>query len=87
VSDGNKALEMFRAHAPDLMILDASMPQLSGVDVLRHVRNSARSLTPVILTGGRNRTERLEAVAAGATEFFEKPLDPPLFVAKIQQVL
>jgi two-component system chemotaxis response regulator CheY len=51
-SDGTEGLEMARSCPPDLMLLDIGLPRLSGVQVLEHVRDEARTreIPVVILT-------------------------------------
>src|SRR5206468_11787926 len=67
---GQQALERARATQPDLIILDAQMPDMHGFDVCRTLRADARfsSTTPIVITtsGPSGRTQRLEAYRAGA---------------------
>ena len=73
------ALDRARATQPDLIILDAQMPDMHGFDVCRALRSDSRfgATTPIVITtaGPSGRTQRLEAYRAGAWEFLGQPLD------------
>ena len=84
---GQQALERARATLPDLIILDAQMPDMHGFDVCRTLRADARfsSTTPIVITtsGPSGRTQRLEAYRAGAWEFLGQPLDGESLLLKL----
>jgi diguanylate cyclase (GGDEF)-like protein len=84
---GQQALERARATQPDLIILDAQMPDMHGFDVCRTLRADARfsSTTPIVITtsGPSGRTQRLEAYRAGAWEFLGQPLDGESLLLKL----
>lgn len=77
-SDGVTALEMARAHKPDLVIIDWMMPGMTGVEVTRALRaEPATSNTPVVLLTARHRGEdRAAGTAAGANAYLVKPFSP-----------
>src|SRR3954470_13128002 len=76
---GQQALERARTAQPDLIILDAQMPDVHGFEVCRLLRSDPRfsATTPIIITtsGPSGRTQRLEAYRAGAWEFLGQPID------------
>jgi len=88
---GIQALERARTARPDLVILDAQMPDVHGVDVCRELRNDPRfsATTPIIITtaGPSGRTQRLEAYRAGAWEFLGQPLDGEALLLKLETFL
>jgi two-component system cell cycle response regulator len=88
---GLQALERARASRPDLIILDAQMPDMHGVEICRMLRADPRfgSTTPIIITtsGPSGRTERLEAYRAGAWEFLGQPLDGESLLLKLDNFL
>ncbi len=73
--DGGAALSAIRAETPDLVIVDASMPVLSGIDVVRNLRFvCGQPLVPVVVITGRTDPRILrEAAHAGAHEVLTKP--------------
>ncbi len=88
---GTQALERARTARPDLVILDAQMPDLHGVEVCRQMRSDPRfsATTPVIITtaGPSGRAQRLEAYQAGAWEFLGQPLDGESLLLKLRTFL
>ena len=76
---GQQALERARTAQPDLVILDAQLPDMHGFEVCRAIRADARLgvTTPIVITtsGPSGRTQRLEAYHAGAWEFLGQPID------------
>jgi DNA-binding response OmpR family regulator len=70
----------------DLVLLDVMLPGVSGLDVLRHLRQ--RSSIPVILLTARDGdTERVVGLELGADDFIPKPFNPRELVARIRAVL
>lgn len=78
VSDGKSALQAIAFKKPDLVILDCSMPGLSGIQVLERMRlNRALYDMPVLmLTGRRSEKDVSLAAYAGADAYIKKPFDP-----------
>jgi diguanylate cyclase (GGDEF)-like protein len=85
---GQQALDRARTAQPDLIILDAQMPDMHGVDVCRALRDDLRfsGTIPIIITtsGPSGRAQRLEAYRAGAWEFLGQPLDGEALLLKLQ---
>ncbi|MEO8908644.1 MAG: response regulator [Gemmatimonadaceae bacterium] len=77
--DGQEALDIINSEERlDLVILDLMMPKLSGLDVLKQVREQDRfkSLPCIILTAGGDAKHERDALALGATQFLTKPFSP-----------
>jgi diguanylate cyclase (GGDEF)-like protein len=85
---GEQALERARTEHPDLIILDAQMPDMHGFDVCRALRADPRfsATTPIVVTtaGPSARAQRLEAYEAGAWEFLGQPLDGEALLLKLR---
>jgi diguanylate cyclase (GGDEF)-like protein len=88
---GQQALERARSSQPDLIILDAQMPDMHGFEVCRTLRSDPRfsATTPIVITtsGPSGRTQRLEAYRAGAWEFLGQPLDGEALLLKLNTFL
>lgn len=87
--DGREALELLRSERPfDLVLLDIMMPHMSGLDVLRELRQLPhRGETPVImLTAKGQQADRENATRYGATDFLTKPFSPKKLLARIDQL-
>jgi two-component system, NarL family, nitrate/nitrite response regulator NarL len=65
-ADGVTALRLLQAHSPDLAVLDISMPGLTGVEVLRHLRRTNSKTRVVFLTASASDQQIIEAVALDA---------------------
>ncbi|MBC2837095.1 diguanylate cyclase [Paragemmobacter straminiformis] len=87
--DGASAIAALREEAPDLVLLDLDLPDMSGLEVLATLRRSrARRDVPVIvLTAATDRTSRLEALGAGADDILTKPVNDELLLARIRSLL
>jgi DNA-binding response OmpR family regulator len=76
-ADGEAMLEMLRSQAdvPDLLLLDVMMPGLSGLEVLRSVKQDSRlSAIPVVLiTAGTDESLAITALESGAVDVLIKP--------------
>lgn len=73
---GREALAMIESALPDLLILDYTMPDMSGLDVLKELRNKGND-TPVIMITAYGSVDRaVETMKAGAYDFITRPFDP-----------
>ena len=80
---------MVKARRPDLLILDCNMPEMSGVVVLREIRNTPAlcDLPIMMLTGRRGAQDEDLAMFAGADAYVKKPFDPEELVFKVDELL
>lgn len=85
--DGAGALEAVKAAAPDLILLDWSMPGLSGADVLTQLRSTGSRAHVVVLTAEIEPAYRLRAQALGAEAFLTKPFSPIELLDLIERLL
>lgn len=70
--DGPAALALLDQGAPDLVLSDIDMPQMSGFDLVRHIRLRFRSLPIVMLSARSSDDDRRRATAAGADAYLVK---------------
>ena len=75
--DGLKAIAEVEREFPDLILLDISMPGMSGIEVCKILKRDPKTrLIPVVLLTGRGEREiRIAGLEAGADDFFHKPFD------------
>jgi signal transduction histidine kinase len=85
VGDGNAALTAARARPPDLVLTDVMMPGLSGIELLRALREDPRTGTvPVLLLSARAGEEcRVEGLEAGADDYLVKPFSARELIARV----
>jgi DNA-binding response OmpR family regulator len=88
------ALRLCGYNHPDLMLLDLSLPDAAGIDVLREIRNADGTTgrfdpeLPVIVVSGRGEeADRVRGLGEGADDYVVKPFHYPELVARIGAVL
>ncbi len=83
---GSKALELFERVNPTLVILDLMLPDISGEEVCRRLRN--RSRVPIImLTAKIEEEDILKGLGLGADDYVTKPFSPRQLVARVEALL
>jgi DNA-binding response OmpR family regulator len=89
VDNGADALRAIQLKKPDLVILDCTMPELSGLIVLREMRTSSTVYdTPVLMLTGRQGARDVElAYSQGADDYMKKPFDPDELVFRVEELL
>ncbi|MBW6531508.1 response regulator transcription factor [Sphingomonas citri] len=89
LTDSRDALRAIKARRPDLVVLDCSMPELSGVLLLQELRKSPQlfDLPVLMLTGRRNDQDVQLAYFAGCNDYLKKPCDPEEVVYRVQRLL
>ncbi|MGH7923689.1 MAG: response regulator [Candidatus Binatus sp.] len=81
--DANEAIQIIDAESPDLVITDLSLPDTSGIEIVRHARTISKTM-PVIVMSGHNTPELNEAAhAAGANMTLLKPVS----IAELRRVI
>ena len=87
--DGQEALDFINSGEQlDLVLLDLMMPKLSGLDVLRRIREQQKfkSLPCIILTAGGDAKHERDALELGATQFLTKPFSPKKLYALVARL-
>ncbi|MFK7919723.1 MAG: response regulator [Ilumatobacter sp.] len=85
-ADGLEALEVTAATAPDVVVMDLSMPKLDGVDATRRISAEHPSSRVLVLTSFSDRTRIMDALSAGADGYLLKHSDPEEIAAAIRSV-
>jgi two-component system response regulator AtoC len=86
-TDARQALDLVRAEAPEAVICDLVMPEMSGFDVVRAIRDEFPSLPVLVLTGKAQGGDAERAYDAGATDFVTKPVEPGSFIARLTRAV
>jgi CheY-like chemotaxis protein len=87
-SDGAQALSAVHQEPPDLVLLDMSIPGVSGPDVLAAVkRDPTTSEVRVIVVTATGEEGRAAAMAGGADHYFTKPFSPIALLQAVEEVL
>ena len=82
-ADGDAALEAFRLHRPDLVLLDLMLPGKDGIEVCRPIR--AESGVPIVmLTAKSDTVDIVLGLESGADDYVPKPFKPKELVARVR---
>ncbi|SFH94696.1 response regulator transcription factor [Nocardioides psychrotolerans] len=89
VANGAQALEKYAEHDFDVAVLDVSMPDKSGLDVIREVRAGTRhpDMPIVLLTALAHPTDRERGLVAGADDYVTKPFSLKGLVVLVDRLL
>ena len=86
-NSGEEALEIVRHYDYDIVLLGMQLPDMSGLEVLRGMRN-ARRPTPVLMLGSELLAEaKVKAFKAGADDVLAMPVDPEELLVRLQAVV
>ncbi|MDR0405930.1 MAG: response regulator transcription factor [Clostridiales bacterium] len=84
--NGVKAIELFAAHAPSVVILDIMLPGTDGWQVCRNIRNMSE--VPVIMLTAKGETyDKVTGLELGADDYIVKPFEMKELIARIKAVL
>jgi two-component system response regulator RegX3 len=82
-SDGDRALDRFRAERPQLVILDLMLPKLSGLDVCRTIRGES-DVPILILTAKDSEADKVAGLELGADDYVTKPFSMRELVSRVR---
>ena len=87
--DGQEALTKIRAELPHAILLDLMLPEMSGGDVLREIRNDPRTtqIPVVILTAKSQEADIIAGLRLGADDYVTKPFSMSVLLARLDAVL
>ena len=87
--DGQEALELLEQEVPDLLITDALMPRVGGMQLVRSVRESEElsGLPVIMLTARQGEHDVIEGLEAGLDDYVIKPFSPDELAARVRSVL
>src|SRR5437867_2475696 len=88
-ASGREALEQLETERPDLVLLDVVMPEMSGYEVCRTIReNPTTQILPVVMVTALDPAEeRIKGLDAGADDFLIKPINRAELLARVQSLL
>ena len=88
-NDGNDGMNKINRHHPDIIVTDLMMPGMSGLELLRNVRQdfSISHIPVIVLTAKNTEEDKIKAVKTGANAFITKPFSSSYLIARIDQLL
>jgi DNA-binding response OmpR family regulator len=72
---GHEAIALAEGHAPDVVVLDLGLPDVSGLEVARSLTAADRRVRVIALTGRTQESDRAAAADAGCAAYLVKPVD------------
>lgn len=87
--NGREAVEVFKKEFPDMVILDISMPYLSGIKAMDKIKKyfGERYIPVIFLTASVKIDDKLKALSGGACDYLTKPVSPEELLARIRNFL
>jgi two-component system, OmpR family, response regulator len=85
--DGAAALESARSQRPDVVVLDVMLPDMSGLDVLRKLREETPQLPVLLLTAKDALEDRIAGLTAGGDDYVTKPFSLEEVVLRLRALL
>jgi DNA-binding NarL/FixJ family response regulator len=86
VSTGKEGMDAFRAHSPDITLMDLRLPDISGIDVMIALRSEFSGARFIVLTTSEGDVEIQRALKAGARAYLLKSMPPKRMVETIRKV-
>lgn len=85
-SNGEKALTLTTQLLPDLVCLDITMPGISGLETLKHIKQTHPKVKVVMITGHQGKLDVEGALAAGADGYIIKPFKFNTLIATLSKI-
>jgi class 3 adenylate cyclase len=87
--DGVDALEKTESFRPDLILLDYMMPKMSGLEVVKQLRNNDqhKGIPVILLTAKATQEDKIKGLDAGADDYVTKPFDSFELLARVRAML
>jgi DNA-binding response OmpR family regulator len=86
-SDGISGLESFRKHTPTAVVLDLTLPGMSGKDLCREFKSIASSVPIVILSANAAVEDKVLLLELGADDYVTKPFSPKELLARVRRAM
>jgi FixJ family two-component response regulator len=86
-TDPNAFLDYVGGHQPPVVVIDILMPMMNGLEVQARLREVSQSTRVIVLTSKDDPSVRAQALRAGASGFFLKPVDDDDFLAGLESAV
>jgi two-component system nitrate/nitrite response regulator NarL len=87
LGDCDEGMRMVQELQPDVVLLDMRMPQMTGVEVLRELRNRNQNMPIVMLTTSRDERDVIDSLQAGAQGYLLKDMEPDELIEALQKIV
>lgn len=87
-TDASKGLELYDSTQPDLVIVDINMPGVSGLEVVKYIRNTKNADTPIMVLSGNTKDDTItQAFELGIDDYMKKPLSLNEISARVKRLI
>ncbi len=87
-NDAFKSIDHYNSFKPDLVIVDINMPAVSGLDIVKYIRNVKKSQTPIMVLSGDTKDETItEGFELGINDYMKKPLSLNEISARVKRLI
>ena len=84
---GKEAIEAFKKHKPDLIVMDLIMPEMSGLKAIKEIFSIDPKANIVIVTAIRDEKFKMEALELGVKQYIEKPFKLNTFLDALYDIV
>ncbi|MDD4527263.1 MAG: response regulator [Candidatus Margulisbacteria bacterium] len=85
--DGQSGIDLFKKELPDVVLLDVTMPGMSGMEVLKQIKEANKDAKVIMLTNVDQQETIMETVKLGAKGFIKKPFEEDKLLDKISKLI
>ena len=85
-STGKEAIQLFREHRPDVVLLDVRLPDMNGIDAMITIRSEFPEARIIIVTSSEGDVEMQRALEGGASGYIVKSMPPQVLLEAIRKV-
>lgn len=86
-ANGREAVEQYRTHQPDVVLMDITMPEMTGIEALEEIRTADPNAYVIMVSALGQQAMVINAIQAGAKDFIIKPYEPSRVVAAVEKAL
>ena len=86
-NDGLEAVELFKKHKPDLILMDIKMPNMDGLEATKAIREISKDIPIIALTAFAFDNDRQQALSAGCNSFLTNPISKMALLEMLDQYI
>jgi len=86
-ADGPQGVILYKEHRPGVVLLDLGLPSMSGIEVLKEIKEFDNKAKVIVVTGYGSVESAVLAIQYGAADYVEKPVEVEILLKKMKEVL
>ncbi len=84
---GREAIDILSSHKPDIVILDMVLPDVNGIDIIKHFEEKNVDFKTIVITGNATIESAVEALKKGAYDYLKKPFEFEELLKRVENAL